>query len=123
MDTASQLLGQRYSTPLRRLYAQYRSRAGYVLTDVLAYEGNPAAHRRADRTHNSPDSKQGMGDGTVLVAHLQFSLDGAVQKMTVCSGFAIDLKRNELADTDVIVTCAHTLEEVRACFPVWNTVV
>jgi hypothetical protein len=112
--TASRILLQQSVTPLHTLYEQYRSRASYVLTDVLEYEGNPASQRRADTSHLNVDPKLGMGDGTVLVVHLQQSLDGGLQKMTVCSGFAIAVKGEKLRNADVVVTCAHTLEEVRA---------
>jgi hypothetical protein len=110
METADRLLSSYNDAPrLSSLYEQYRGRAGYVLADVLEYESNPSAERRSDRTHLTSTKGRGYGDGTVLISHMQYSLDGEVQKMTVCSGFAIGVKGRN----DVVVTCAHTLEEVR----------
>ncbi len=93
-------------THLDELYAQYRSEAGRVLPDVLPYEGRPTKCRRADC--------QSGGEGIVLVVHLAIQAEGQVYKLTVCSGFAISVDSAAARpDSDVVVTCAHTLEEIQ----------
>jgi hypothetical protein len=101
-----------------KLYADYRANAGHVLGNVLPYEAYPCDSRRSDALHaGTPVDTE--GDGVVLVVHVLQGLDGHVEKMSVCSGFAVGTITDEPAETslssDTIVTCAHTLEEASPC--------
>lgn len=96
---------------LTKLYAEYRSNAGHVLEHVLPYEAYPPSSRRSDAVHAAP--RDTVGDGVVLVVHVLQGLDGHIEKMSVCSGFAVAAEnRDEASASDIIITCAHTLEEV-----------
>jgi hypothetical protein len=102
-------------TNLPQLYHQYRARAGNVLEHVLPYEPYPAGLRRSDAPRDV--STETEGDGIVLVVHVLQGPNGQVEKMSVCSGFAIGTVRSDeqqetILQSDTIVTCAHTLEEV-----------
>lgn len=97
-----------------KLYADYRANAGHVLGDVLPYEAYPSDSRRSDALRaGTPMETE--GDGLVLVVHVLQGLDGHVEKMSVCSGFAVGTIPDGPVETslssDTIVTCAHTLEE------------
>jgi hypothetical protein len=96
---------------LTKLYAEYRGNAGHVLDHVLPYEAYPSSSRRSDAVHATP--RETVGDGVVLVVHVLQGLDGHIEKMSVCSGFAVAAKQDQVP-SDIIVTCAHTLEEVSA---------
>lgn len=88
---------------LSQLLQQYESVAHKVLDTTLPYEPSPLSDRRID--FDSDDT------GVVLLTHV---VDlGQEHKVTFCSGFAIPAQDN-LASS-VIVSCAHTLEEVTAC--------
>lgn len=96
---------------LTKLYAEYRGNAGHVLEHVLPYEAYPPSSRRSDAVHTTP--RDTVGDGVVLVVHVLQGLDGHIEKMSVCSGFAVAAgNRDQAISSDIIVTCAHTLEEV-----------
>lgn len=96
---------------LTKLYSEYRSNAGHILDRVLPYEAYPSNSRRSDVIHAT--SRETIGDGVVLVVHVLQGLDGHIEKMSVCSGFAVAAEQGQSMPSDVIVTCAHTLEEVR----------
>lgn len=86
---------------LIELLQQYGSMARMVLDTTLACEPSPQLHRRID--FESDDT------GVILLSHI---LDlGQVHKVTFCSGFAIHAQGH--LGSSVIVSCAHTLEEVR----------
>ncbi|KAJ9100611.1 hypothetical protein QFC21_003655 [Naganishia friedmannii] len=102
-------------TNLPQLYHQYRASAGNVSEHILPYEPYPTGLRRSDAPRDI--STETEGDGIVLVVHVLQGPNGQVEKMSVCSGFAIGTaKSDEGQDTalesDTIVTCAHTLEEI-----------
>lgn len=83
------------------IVAQYETNAGRVLKHVLPYESTP-----------SPARRRGLdSDKLVLVAHCARSQDGT-SKVTLSCGFALDVQGEA---EDVVVTCAHTLEEVWTC--------
>ncbi|KAI5453411.1 hypothetical protein NCC49_005890 [Naganishia albida] len=96
---------------LTKLYSEYRSNAGHILDRVLPYEAYPSNSRRSDVIHAT--SRETIGDGVVLVVHVLQGLDGHIEKMSVCSGFAVAAEQGQAMPSDVIVTCAHTLEEMR----------
>lgn len=104
---------------LSKLYAEYRGNAGHVLDNVLPYEAYPSSSRRCDATHTA--SRDTVGDGVVLVVHVLQGLDGHVEKMSVCSGFAVGATQAENPgrdlSSDTIITCAHTLEQVSPTLP------
>lgn len=83
------------------IVAQYETNAGRVLKHVLPYESTPSSARR-----RGLDS-----DKLVLVAHCARSQEGT-SKVTLSSVFALDVQGEA---EDVVVTCAHTLEEVWTC--------
>lgn len=83
------------------IVAQYEPNAGRVLKHALPYESTPSSARR-----RGLDS-----DKLVLVAHCARSQEGT-SKVTLSSGFALDVQGEA---EDVVVTCAHTLEEVWTC--------
>lgn len=85
---------------LIQLLQQYDSVAGKVLDMTLAYEPSPRWNRWTD--FDSDDT------GVVLLTHI---VDlGQEHKATICSGFAIHA--HDDPGSSVIVSCAHTLEEV-----------
>lgn len=86
--------------PLPTLIHQYNSQSGKILDAYLPYESTPVTSRRVD--FDSSD------DGVVLVVHVID--DGTEQKISICSGFAIDPRGSVTGS--VVVSCAHTLDEV-----------
>ena len=89
-------------TPLTTLIRQYMYAADTVLDCVhLPYESRPANDQRV----KVKDSKD-----LVLVAHC--ATDGFNDKVTLSSGFLLNARRRE-DDECLVLTCAHTLEEVR----------
>ena len=88
---------------LHSLINQYLERSGRVLPSQLPYESTPAPHRRVPAT---------VKDGAVqLLAHVVKEGDRA--KVSLSSAFAI--QPVSVSDTEaqpIIVSCAHTLEEV-----------
>lgn len=100
LSTTHNLLSSR-PTSLHELIAQYHTRAGLVLEHVLPYGAYPESADRADRV-----------DGVVMIAHIALASDGTIDKLVVSSGFAVDVQGEP--EGDVIISCAHTLDEVRA---------
>jgi hypothetical protein len=86
-------------TPFGDLVEQYDKMSGNVLNFSLPYEPSPVPSRgvRFDRTN----------DAVVMVAHV--ASDAFEHKVSLCSGFAIDVRGHK---NSVIVSCAHTLEMV-----------
>lgn len=92
-------------TPLTTLIHQYVHSAGTVLDRVhLPYESRPVEEKRV----KGRDSKS-----VVLVAHC--ATDGFNDKVTLSSGFLLNARQRE-DDECLVLTCAHTLEEVRSTF-------
>lgn len=90
---------------LPSLVLNYEDNSGATLETPLPYESRPAQTRRVSFDNS---------DGVVMVAHAMQS--GDAHKVTVCTGFALDVSLPSTSpDGDhetVVVTCAHTLEEV-----------
>jgi hypothetical protein len=123
---------------LCHLLAEYDANAARILKRVLPGESVPLPERRLcfgdehDCT-NSPSTRALVGLGArdeqedgpvVLVAHVAVNEKERAQKMAVCSGFFIDSRRSDSLAGDnsetedskpILVSCAHTLEEVRSC--------
>ncbi|KAI0048415.1 hypothetical protein FA95DRAFT_1490875 [Auriscalpium vulgare] len=88
------------TTALPILIQQYLDRAAHVLDAHLPYEPTPSSARRVSfHIDGRTDS------GIYAVAHV--AREGDRSKITLASGFAID------AGQPVVVSCAHTLEEIR----------
>ncbi|KAF7306707.1 Aldehyde dehydrogenase [Mycena indigotica] len=87
-------------TSLPTILDQFSRYSGRVLPYALPYESRPPKERRA---------RLETGEGIVLVAHCVRNQNGDHQ-VTVSSGFALDTPN---PDGATVVTCAHTLEELR----------
>lgn len=86
-------------TALPQLIQQYLHCSGNLLDTQLPYEPRPSPSRRVSFSTDT-------GDDVHLIAHVARENDRS--KVTVSSGFAV-----ETADgVPILVTCAHTLEEV-----------
>ena len=93
--------GQPYieAPSLYHLVTEFDRRSGAVLSHELPYESRPSASRRISFSSKAND--------VFLVAHVaENDLDFYV---SVSSGFALNVG---LTSGPLIVTCAHTLEEV-----------
>ncbi|KAI0374358.1 hypothetical protein BV20DRAFT_1011301 [Pilatotrama ljubarskyi] len=96
-------------------------RAGHVLDSSLPYESRPGAERRA-RFSNVPVGQTAKAevradvssadDALVMVAHAVQDRKGKSQKVSYSSGFAVHAPGTPEGEA-VLVTCAHTLEEIR----------
>jgi hypothetical protein len=89
--------GQR--TTLPNIIKQYLESSGTVLDACLPYESRPNETRRVGVDHSK----------VVTVAHC--ALVGRDHKITLASGFALNVERAKVNGEMVIVTCAHTLEK------------
>ncbi|KAJ3528220.1 hypothetical protein NM688_g8025 [Phlebia brevispora] len=114
----SLVLAQLRSGPasgLPTLIDEYEKNEGHVLETFLPYESRPPKDRRVmfDRDRSYLDN------GVVMVAHAFHHQDR--HKVALCSGFVLNVSalQGEEAPFDgdqedsVILTCAHTLEEMR----------
>jgi len=83
---------------------KYLDNAGKTLNTPLPYESRP----NGARTVNFDDS-----DGVVMVAHA--IQHGEAHKIALCSGFVLDVAGEPQGGEErtVVLTCAHTLEEMR----------
>ncbi|KAJ3508060.1 hypothetical protein NLJ89_g5963 [Agrocybe chaxingu] len=91
-------------TTLEEIIKQYVGKAGTVLDISLPYESRPSVTRRP-LLKDAHDSCKDV----ITVAHCaQF---GREHKITLSSGFALNAEEKE--GETLIVTCAHTLEEIR----------
>ncbi|KAF9451770.1 hypothetical protein P691DRAFT_835546 [Macrolepiota fuliginosa MF-IS2] len=98
----SALDASKHHTPLTSIVKQYVMATGNILDVSLPYEPRPPESRRPNLTQTS--------SSTVLIAHCV--RDGLKNKITLSSGFALEAP-SPLQDETLIVTCAHTLEEIR----------
>jgi hypothetical protein len=89
-------------TALPQLIQQYLDRSGNVLDAQLPYEPRPCPSRRISFSVDN-------GGDVHLIAHVARENDR--NKVTVSSGFALETSNG----LPILVTCAHTLEEV--CLP------
>ena len=141
------LLPQR-PVPVSILYEQYRARSGWIRDDlILVSEERPATGRRVEFDGNDSvlaGEAETQGDGTVLIVHALLkphsnlrssdntSQDGQhpediVEKLAICSGFILNTRSASVTavsaaetpeDGAVVLTCAHTLEEVSSSFDI-----
>ncbi len=88
-------------TALPQLIEQYLDRSGNVLDAQLPYEPHPSPSRRV-----SFSTDEGGDEHVHLIAHVV--REGGRSKITVSSGFPLETSDGQ----PVLVTCAHTLEEV-----------
>ena len=91
-------------TALPQLIQQYLGRSANVLDAQLPYEPHPSSSRRVSFSADK-------GGDVYLIAHVVRESDR--NQITVSSGFTLETSDGQ----SVLVTCAHTLEEVR-CPPV-----
>jgi hypothetical protein len=86
---------------LSHLVRDYLSNSGRILEKSLPYESRPSNERKVK-------FESGSHDGVVMVAHCVETTQGSAKqnKVVTCSGFVID--------GGLVVTGAHTLEQVRA---------
>ncbi|KAF9270445.1 hypothetical protein L218DRAFT_35095 [Marasmius fiardii PR-910] len=85
------------------LIGQYIKNSGRILDVSLPYEPRPVARRRV----TLEDSDE---DDVVLVANCIKDKDSGEHEITVSSGFVLEVP---MFSESVVVTCAHTLEEIR----------
>jgi hypothetical protein len=86
-------------TALPQLIEQYLDRSGHVLDAQLPHEPRPSPSRRVSFSTDE--------EGVVhLIAHVVRENDRS--KITVSSGFTLETSDGQ----SVLVSCAHTLEEV-----------
>jgi hypothetical protein len=90
-------------TALPQLIQQYLDRSGNVLGAQLPYEPHPSPSRRISFSADAANDVH-------LIAHVARESDR--NKITLSSGFAVDTSDGQ----SILVTCAHTLEEVRHPF-------
>ena len=93
-------------TSLSGIIQQYLQVSGTVLDVCLPYESRPSPGRRADKEKVTK---------VVTVAHC--SVVGDEHKITLASGFALNVDREKIGGEMAIVTCGHTLEEVGCSVP------
>lgn len=94
-----------YKTPLLDIIKQYIDTSGAVLDVSLPYESRPSETRRPQLTTGADSCRN-----VVTVAHC--ARVGPDHKITLSSGFALNVESRKRGET-LIITCAHTLEEVR----------
>ncbi|KAI0639217.1 hypothetical protein C8Q77DRAFT_1080160 [Trametes polyzona] len=101
-------------TPLPELVEQYMKRAGHVLPAALPYESRPSAERRAQFSDidGAGATVCSADDALVTVVHVVQDKTGRAHKVAYSSGFAVHAPGMP-PDEAVLVTCAHTLEEIR----------
>ncbi|TFK57420.1 hypothetical protein OE88DRAFT_1619167 [Heliocybe sulcata] len=88
---------------LENLVLQYMERGGHVLETSLPYESRPSSRRKVGLTSAAED-------GVAMIAHCV--RDGENHRITLSSGFALE-GTGKHAGESVVVSCAHTLEEIR----------
>jgi hypothetical protein len=86
-------------TALPQLIGQYLDRSGHVLDAHLPHEPRPSPSRRVSFSADE-------GGGVHLIAHVVRESNRS--KITVSSGFTLETSDGQ----SVLITCAHTLEEV-----------
>lgn len=98
-------------TALPQLIEQYLDRSGNILDAQLPYEPRPSPSRRVSFA-------SGEGCDVHLIAHVVRESDRS--KITLSSGFTLETSDGQ----SILITCAHTLEEVcrlPVCF-IWTRV-
>ncbi|KAF9480437.1 hypothetical protein BDN70DRAFT_805285 [Pholiota conissans] len=99
-----------HATTIGEIVKQYLTSAGTVLDAALPYEPSPAAERRPRIGDPGESARE-----VVTVAHV--ARDGLEHKLTLASGFALNVRDKGVAGEGegetLVLTCAHTLEEAR----------
>ncbi|KAG2023780.1 hypothetical protein CC2G_001395 [Coprinopsis cinerea AmutBmut pab1-1] len=98
------LTAQPPATTLHDIISHYLDETGNVLDVTLPYEPTPSKERRV-QFDDDESSRE-----VVTVAHC--AKDGDNHKVTLSSGFGLNVPGWK-EDETLIVTCAHTLEEIR----------
>jgi len=91
-------------TSLSGIIQQYLQVSGTVLDVCLPYESRPSPSRKA--------VEKGKEKVTSVVTVAHCSVVGDEHKITLASGFALNVDREKIGNEMAIVTCGHTLEEV-----------
>lgn len=92
------------SASLHTLIDQYVEHSGNVLDISLPYESRPNTQRRTNFEDINNSS-------VVMIAHaVQHK---TLHKVVFCSGFAVDVSQSSHSNENLIITCAHTMEDVR----------
>ncbi|KIP11507.1 hypothetical protein PHLGIDRAFT_124897 [Phlebiopsis gigantea 11061_1 CR5-6] len=91
------------SASIPSLVRQFDDNAGKVLSVALPYESRPGAERRVRFEEND--------HSVLMVAHA--AQDADRHKVSVCSGFALNVPAEGEESRSVLLTCAHTLQEMR----------
>ncbi|KAF8807182.1 hypothetical protein BYT27DRAFT_6557763 [Phlegmacium glaucopus] len=94
-----------HKTSLLDIIKQYIDTSGTVLDVSLPYESRPSENRRPHLTTGADSCRN-----VITVAHC--ARLGANHKIALSSGFALNVEGRKKGET-LIITCAHTLEEVR----------
>lgn len=102
------------SAPLLSIHKEYRTNAGRALDPQLPYEPRPNVSRRVETSNLQQSGEERLDDGVFLVAHIAVREDGR-RKISLSSGFALAAGGLEESQGigQCVVTCCHTLEEVR----------
>ncbi|KZT21694.1 hypothetical protein NEOLEDRAFT_1158121 [Neolentinus lepideus HHB14362 ss-1] len=88
---------------LGNLVLEYMERGGNILQTSLPYESRPSSQRKVQLTSAAED-------GVAMVAHCV--RDGENHKISLSSAFALEGSWKREGES-VIVSCAHTMEEIR----------
>ncbi|KAF9535582.1 hypothetical protein CPB83DRAFT_20674 [Crepidotus variabilis] len=99
---------RRESTSLREIIEQYFACSGTILEVSLPYESRPSEARRTVSTDIAVLQCE---SNVILIAHC--AVIGGEDKITLSSGFTLNIAREKVRGEAVIITCAHTLEEIR----------
>lgn len=87
-------------------YEEYQDNAGKILDHVLPYEAYPSGDRRAGTR----------GDEVVLVLHVAEAEHDSDLNHVLSSGFLIETSPPDGDGLErLVVSCAHTLEQVSTC--------
>jgi hypothetical protein len=104
-----QAAARQHQTPISDILKQYVTASGTVLDMTLPYEACPAPERRPHIADPGESARE-----VVTVAHV--ARDGLDHKVTLASGFVLNAMAPRVEGQDeeaMVLTCAHTLEEVR----------
>ncbi|TFK23130.1 hypothetical protein FA15DRAFT_594957 [Coprinopsis marcescibilis] len=100
-----QALARQPQTSLRDIIGHYLDETGNVLDVALPYESRPSNERKVMFGDNASSRE------VVTIAHCAQD-EKKQHKITVSSGFALNFPSPAEGET-LVVTCAHTLEEIR----------
>lgn len=107
LDTRILAALSKKQTPLPVLINQYLESSGNVLDTSLPYESRPRPHRRFDTDPNHANN------GILMIAHCA-SINENEYRITISSGFALDAVAHPGDESNLVLTCAHTLDQARS---------